>query len=87
MNGFKFLGYVVFNPEHDDYLCRIVSSDKHDAFAWHPFPSNALVYNASDEADSIARSLLSSVRLRLMVMCLYESAEKYAVYVFSEHKL
>lgn len=72
-----FRGYLFYNPDKDDFLCRYRSNDCGVFSEWTPFPENAMRFATYHKAEKIFKRL--EYENKCIIVLLFFVDDRYCV--------
>jgi len=75
----KFLGYIIYQPDHDDYLALENSDSFFDVRAYTPHPANAFLFKKLKQAKNYIKS---KPEKNFQLCLLHDLGDQYAVEMF-----
>jgi len=82
--------YVIFAPDHDDYLSLYKSDGEAATLGWHFHPEKALKFPSLRSAEKVAHQIFANQqelwnkKYRIQICELHESEAQFAVTVLAE---
>jgi|GEM_PF-2352829 len=72
--------FIIYQPQHDDYLCEQTESENANLLGWHRHPRHALQFDTVEEAKRTAQRMSDHKGYNLLVCELLQSDTQFGVF-------